>query len=81
MRGGHPDNVLLNAPFTMKEMETQLDRCKDSAPDPDEITIHDKAPDNSSKTHPPEGFKQAVVGKSVSRAVEQRNQVALPEAR
>ena len=29
MRGGHPDNVLLNAPFILKEMETQLDRCKD----------------------------------------------------
>ena len=39
MRGGHPDNALLNAPFTIKEMETQLDRCKDSAPDPDDITI------------------------------------------
>ena len=39
MRGGHPDNVLLNAPFTLKEMETQLDRCKDSAPDLDDITI------------------------------------------
>ena len=39
MRGGHPDNVLLNAPFTSKEMETQLDWCKDSAPGPDDITI------------------------------------------
>ena len=39
MRGGHPDNVLLNAPFTLKEMETQLDRCKESAPGPDDITI------------------------------------------
>ena len=39
MRGGHPDNVLLNAPFTLKEIETQLDRCKDSAPGPDDITI------------------------------------------
>ena len=39
MRGGHPDNVLLNAPFTIKERETQLDRCKDSAPGPDDITI------------------------------------------
>ena len=39
MRGGHPDNVLLNAPFTLKEMETQLDRCKDSAPGPDDINI------------------------------------------
>ena len=39
MRGGHPDNVLLDAPFTLKEMETQLDRCKDSAPGPDDITI------------------------------------------
>ena len=39
MRGGRPDNVLLNAPFTLKEMETQLDRCKDSAPGPDDITI------------------------------------------
>ena len=39
MRGGHPDNVLLNAPFTLKEMETQLDWCKDSAPSPDDITI------------------------------------------
>ena len=39
MRGGHPDNVLLNAPFTIKEMETQLDRCKDSGPGPDDITI------------------------------------------
>ena len=38
-RGGHPDNVLLNAPFTLKEMETQLDRCKDSSPGPDDITI------------------------------------------
>ena len=39
MRGGHPDNELLNAPFTIKEMETQLDRCKDSAPGPDDTTI------------------------------------------
>ena len=39
MRGGHPDNVLLSAPFTLKEMETQLDRCKDSAPGPVDITI------------------------------------------
>ena len=39
MRGGHPDNVHLNAPFTLKEMETQLDRCKDSAPGLDDITI------------------------------------------
>ena len=39
MRGGHPDNELLNAPFTIKEMETQLDWCKDSAPGPDDITI------------------------------------------
>ena len=39
MRGGHPDNVLLNAPFILKEMETQLDRCKDSAPGLDDITI------------------------------------------
>ena len=39
MRVGHPDNVLFNAPFTLKEMETQLDRCKDSAPGPDDITI------------------------------------------
>ena len=39
MRGGHPDNVLLNAPFTLKEMQTQLYRCKDSAPGPDDITI------------------------------------------
>ena len=39
MRGGHPDNALLNAPFTLKEMETQLDHCKDSAPGPDDITI------------------------------------------
>ena len=39
MREGHPDNVLLNAPFTLKEMETQLDRCKDSALGPDDITI------------------------------------------
>ena len=39
MRGGHPDNVLLNAPFTLKEMETQLNRCKDSASGPDDITI------------------------------------------
>ena len=35
MRGGHADNVLL----TLKEMETQLDRCKDSAPGTDDITI------------------------------------------
>ena len=39
MRGGHPDNALLNAPFTLKEMESQLDQCKDSAPGPDDITI------------------------------------------
>ena len=39
MRGGHPDNVLLNAPFTINEMEIQLDQCKDSAPGPDDITI------------------------------------------
>ena len=38
MRGGHPDNVLPNDPFTLKEMETQLDWCKDFAPGPD-ITI------------------------------------------
>ena len=25
--------------FTLKEMETQLDRCKDSAPGPDDVTI------------------------------------------
>ena len=37
MRGGHPDNALLNAPFTLKEIETQLDQCKDSAPGPDDI--------------------------------------------
>ena len=65
---------LYNASFTLKEMETQLDRCKETAPGPDDITdLHDKAPDNSSKTHTPEGSKQAVGGKCVSRAVEQRN--------
>ena len=39
MRVGHLDNVLLITPFTLKEMETQLDQCKDSAPGPDDITI------------------------------------------
>ena len=39
MRRGHPDNVLLDASFTIKEMETQLDRCKDSAPGPADIII------------------------------------------
>ena len=74
MRGGRPDNMLLNAPFTIKERETQLDRCKDSAPGPDDY-LHDKPPENSSKTHSPEGSKQAVGGKCVSRAVEQRNKL------
>ena len=39
MRGGYPDNALLNTSFTLKEMETQLDQCKDSALGPDDITI------------------------------------------
>ena len=71
MRGGHPDNVLLNAPFTLKEMETQLDQCKDCTWSGRYYYLHDKAPDNSSKTLSPE--VSAVGGKCVSRAVEQRN--------
>ena len=39
MREGHPDNALLNAPFTLKGMESQLDQCKGSAPGPDDISI------------------------------------------
>ena len=38
-RQGHPDNVSLNALFTLREMETQLERCKDTAPGPDDIMI------------------------------------------
>ena len=38
-RGGHSDNQVLNAPFTITELETQLAQCKDSAPGPDDITI------------------------------------------
>ena len=38
-RGGHPDNVHLNDPFTLREMETQLEQCRDSAPGPDDIMI------------------------------------------
>lgn len=38
-RGRHPDNEHLNIPFTLRDMETQLERCKDSAPGPDDITI------------------------------------------
>ena len=38
-RNGHSDNASLNAIFTLREMETQLERCKDSAPGPDDIMI------------------------------------------
>ena len=38
-RGGHPDNNILNAPFTIQELETQLSQCKDTAPGPDDITV------------------------------------------
>ena len=38
-RGGDPDNVFLNSTFTLRDMETQLERCKDSAPGPDNIMI------------------------------------------
>ena len=35
--GGHPDNECLNASFSLRELETQLEQCKDSAPGPDGI--------------------------------------------
>ena len=73
MRGGHPDNTLLNAPFTFKEMETQLDQCKDSAPGPDDITISMIKHLTTPAKHTPEGSKQAVGGKCVSRAGKERN--------
>ena len=73
MREGYPANALLNAPFTLKEMETQLDQCKDSAPGPDDITISMIKHRTTPAKHTPEGSKQAVVGKYVSRAVEQKN--------
>ena len=38
-KGGHPDNIMLNDPFSIDELETQLEQCKDSAPGPDDITI------------------------------------------
>ena len=36
-RGGHPDNEHLNAPFSLRELNTQLEQCKDTAPGPDGI--------------------------------------------
>ena len=36
--GGHPDNIYVNAPFTMEDLEEQLSQCKDTSPGPDEIT-------------------------------------------
>ena len=36
---GTPRQCAPQCSFTLKEMETQLDRCKDSAPGPDDITI------------------------------------------
>ena len=38
-RGGHQDNLPLNAPFTMNEMESQLAQCKESAPGLDDISM------------------------------------------
>ena len=36
---GHPDNHLLNAPFSFEEIKECLSGCKDSSPGPDDITI------------------------------------------
>ena len=36
---GHLDNVSINALFTLREMKTQLEWCKDTAPGPDDIMI------------------------------------------
>ena len=38
-RGGHIDNTSLNAPFSLEELNTQLSKCKDTTPGPDDITI------------------------------------------
>ena len=53
-------------------METQLDQCKDSAPGPDDINISMIKHLTTPAKHSPEGSKQAVGGKCVSRAVEQK---------
>ncbi|MEL6605957.1 MAG: reverse transcriptase domain-containing protein [Cyanobacteria bacterium J06614_10] len=37
--GGHPDNVYLNAPFTMDDLQCALSQCGDTSPGLDEITI------------------------------------------
>ena len=73
-RGGHPDNQALNAPFTMAEMESQLDRSKDSAPGPEKLNHLDgEAPVSTSKKRATESLEQAMGLRTVPRSVEKRN--------